>query len=298
MAGLIEIHPELHQEILQQAKEINLNLCFTCLTCQGGCPINQATGRLQPLKIVRMARYGLVDELFTLPELWYCLRCNNCVQGCPMTVKPSTLITHLRWEMRRRGLISDEILQELAQLDVGYQRARWHLASRLLKGQLDAPTQEQWRKWKETPAAAHAELLTDFPQSRDRQGRPGLADAGASACFTCGECTAACPVTYEPELYDPRSLFRMTNLDQEEELLSNPSIWLCLTCERCTKACCQKVSGHLVMQNLQNIAIQRGLADAEFAQTWKQAQAKLYPFYLDDIDVILIKAGIIKQAAA
>jgi heterodisulfide reductase subunit C len=55
-------------------------------------------------------------------------------------------------------------------------------------------------------------------------------------CYQCGKCSAGCPMAGETSLR-PHDVMRLVNLDQRQRLLTNESIWLCLTCETCTERC-------------------------------------------------------------
>ena len=44
-------------------------MCWTCGSCDFECPVNIATGRLRPQKLVRLATLGLVEELLEQPEI-------------------------------------------------------------------------------------------------------------------------------------------------------------------------------------------------------------------------------------
>ena len=103
--------PDLRKSIGSGAKT-NTNLCWTCGSCDPECPMNVATGRLRPQKIVRLANLGLLEELMDLPAIWYCLTCRRCSQACPNAVKPSAIIEYIRMEMISRGLISWDSFQQ------------------------------------------------------------------------------------------------------------------------------------------------------------------------------------------
>jgi heterodisulfide reductase subunit C len=80
------------------------SLCCTCSSCDIECPVNIATGRLRPQIIVRMANLGLWDELLNSPDIWYCLTCRRCLQVCPNSVRPSSLIGYIRHDALENGL--------------------------------------------------------------------------------------------------------------------------------------------------------------------------------------------------
>lgn len=51
-----------------------------------------------------------------------------------------------------------------------------------------------------------------------------------TACFSCGTCTAGCPIHEAYPEYDPRKMARMVNLGMREIVLNSPYIWYCATC--------------------------------------------------------------------
>jgi heterodisulfide reductase subunit C len=86
-ASALTPDPELRRHI-EEAVHAESHMCWTCRSCANECPVNLASGRLQPIKIAWMANLGLLDELLWAPEIWYCQQCNRCNQICPMKVKP------------------------------------------------------------------------------------------------------------------------------------------------------------------------------------------------------------------
>jgi ferredoxin len=73
----------------------NLDLCFTCGTCAGGCP---ATGLedMDPRKFLRMVLLGMDEEVLTTPWAWMCTMCQRCVKACPMSVNIPAMIYEVR----------------------------------------------------------------------------------------------------------------------------------------------------------------------------------------------------------
>jgi len=71
------------------------NVCLTCGTCASGC---QATGidGFDPRKLIRMAVFGLEDELVEARWPWICTMCGRCDYACPMGVKVADLVRHIR----------------------------------------------------------------------------------------------------------------------------------------------------------------------------------------------------------
>jgi dimethylglycine catabolism B len=79
---------KLPDEIKKYLSKFNLNTCFTCGTCSGGCPItgNPNMEGWDTRKVIRMLVFGLLDEVVNSKFPWLCTGCGRCVAGCPMAV--------------------------------------------------------------------------------------------------------------------------------------------------------------------------------------------------------------------
>jgi Fe-S oxidoreductase len=62
------------------------DVCLTCGTCAGGCPVT-GVDHMDPRKAVRMAALGLDDELINSRFPWICTLCGRCERACPMGVE-------------------------------------------------------------------------------------------------------------------------------------------------------------------------------------------------------------------
>ena len=82
-------------------------------------------------------------------------------------------------------------------------------------------------------------------------------------CFSCGTCTATCPVAEVNEEYDPRKIIHMAILGMRKEVLSSDTIWLCVRCYSCYARCPQNVKFADVMEVLREMAVKEGHAPAE-----------------------------------
>ncbi|MEJ2169410.1 MAG: 4Fe-4S dicluster domain-containing protein [Desulfobacterales bacterium] len=279
-------NPKLRRQI-EQAVRAESHMCWTCRSCANECPVNLATGRLQPNKIVRLANLGLLDELLGTPEIWYCQQCNRCNQVCPMKVRPADLITYTRNEAARRKLISYETARRHHELYGRFQRAKWHMFLRCLRGESPRFSKTQWYNWLNISIPSSAEkIFFENPSSDNYRLRSSLRQFDSTACFTCGECSSACPVFYERSVFEPQWIFRMANLGLAEELMQSPAIWLCIGCQRCTNACSQLVKGHLIIEHLRQLALSEGFVTKEFLLAWKDYQINIYTLLLDEIDIL------------
>ena len=287
----MEMIPKLNsdlRQVIQKATLADSTMCWTCSSCDSECPVEIATNRLRPQRIVRFANLGLIDELIALPEIWYCLTCRRCNRVCPNLVKPETLIRYARAEAVRRGVVSLAAATAYYDLFRRFQRVRWHVASRCLHGNVAPPSDADWQRWLRTPipdATAPVPFVNLFKGSKPFRTAAGA--AGVADCFTCGECSSACPVSGERSAFDPRFIFRLVNLGLQEELLQSPSIWLCLECGRCTDACTQKVDGCLMIARLRELAIREGKVSDDFVLRLRQAQQPVFMRLVDEIDCLL-----------
>ncbi|NLV74475.1 MAG: heterodisulfide reductase [Chloroflexi bacterium] len=85
-------------------------------------------------------------------------------------------------------------------------------------------------------------------------------------CFSCGTCTAGCPVTEADERYSPRRIIRKILLGQRREVLSDPLLWYCETCYACSVYCPQNVKFGDVMRALRAMAVAEGYFSPELMQ--------------------------------
>ena len=64
--------------------------------------------------------------------------------------------------------------------------------------------------------------------------RFGAADV--SACFSCGTCTAICPLS-DGDATFPRRIIRYAQVGMKDQLLSSKELWSCYQCAECTDSC-------------------------------------------------------------
>lgn len=267
--------------------DADIDHCWTCGTCDNGCPVSLATGRLSPMRNVRMAVYGLLDQLLALPDIWYCLSCRRCLQGCPNRVKPYELHRYLQHEALQRGIYAYDFLYRYRRLFAEFQRVRWRAAAHCFKGELTALPDATWYQWLKRPLRQVLYRTVDMSHNRIHNiARPAEILSG-QACFTCSECSSCCPIVCDGDVFDPQRIIRMANLGLADELLRSPAIWLCLGCQRCADACSQTVSGYTIILRLQKQAIEKGLVDPLLPVRLLDADRVIYPKFLDKIDTLI-----------
>lgn len=270
-----------------------LKLCFTCWSCAVECPVNRFTSRLNPVKLLRMAHLGLMDELLECPDIWYCLSCGRCSRICPMKVKPSALIAHLRYQAVEMGVRPPNLPSLLADHNRKFQRRRRRAMSACVEGSRLQESPGDWEAPGEASSGgeAHVDIvLPEFSQRgafRKEAGRHLGFSTGSSLCYTCCQCRNACPVCFEREVFDPLFFIRVTNLGLRRLALNSPSLWLCIQCESCTHACPMGVNGHLVIRQLQSMACRERVFPGRVLSQWHDVQKDLYCAHLDRIDGLL-----------
>ncbi|HZW62260.1 MAG TPA: (Fe-S)-binding protein [Flavobacteriaceae bacterium] len=102
---------------LNRIQLLNAYTCTECGRCTSECPANQTGKKLSPRKIMmdtrdRIEEIGknmdankgtfvddgksLLDNYITREELWACTSCNACVEACPVSIDPLSIIMDMR----------------------------------------------------------------------------------------------------------------------------------------------------------------------------------------------------------
>jgi heterodisulfide reductase subunit C len=78
-------------------------------------------------------------------------------------------------------------------------------------------------------------------------------------CFSCGVCTATCPVSeIEPD-FSPSLIIRQVLYGMRTAVLASPSLWYCARCANCSFQCPQDVRFADIVQGLRTLARREGL---------------------------------------
>lgn len=91
-----------------------------------------------------------------------------------------------------------------------------------------------------------------------------------NACFSCGTCSAGCPIHEVFPDYNPKKLAKMVKLGMRKQVLSSPYIWCCATCHNCEQRCPQNVKFFNILNVLKNIAAKEGYASSPLVEQTKQ----------------------------
>ncbi|PHR11957.1 MAG: Fe-S oxidoreductase [Aequorivita sp.] len=101
---------------LSRIQLLNAYTCTECGRCTSECPANITGKKLSPRKIMmdtrdRLEEIGknidkngefkpdgkqLLDDYITREELWACTTCNACVEACPVSIDPLSIIMDMR----------------------------------------------------------------------------------------------------------------------------------------------------------------------------------------------------------
>lgn len=83
----------------------DLRYCYQCGVCISSCPIARYLSEYKPAQIVRMAVYGLKDELFASRNIWLCSTCYACLERCPEGVRPADIIRAIANLAFKEGIV-------------------------------------------------------------------------------------------------------------------------------------------------------------------------------------------------
>ncbi len=84
------------KELARQLGGGKIMACFTCRTCTASCPITAVNDKFNPLRIIRMALYGLKEEVLGNEFIWLCSSCYACQERCPQGVSITEFMTLLK----------------------------------------------------------------------------------------------------------------------------------------------------------------------------------------------------------
>lgn len=96
--------PKMSEDILKEMEEghtLDLNVCYQCGTCSGGCPVAAIVPEYHIRRIIKEAKEGRIDidDKF----LWFCSTCYLCYERCPQDVKPIHVIHEITNLISKKG---------------------------------------------------------------------------------------------------------------------------------------------------------------------------------------------------
>src|SRR5512146_1319128 len=75
-----------------------------------------------------------------------------------------------------------------------------------------------------------------------------------SACFSCGTCTASCPLSQTDATF-PRRIIRYAQVGMKDALLTSKELWSCYQCGECAETCPTKADPSEFMAATRRYAI-------------------------------------------
>ena len=100
--------------------------------------------------------------------------------------------------------------------------------------------------------------------------------ANVLQCYQCGTCSGSCPVL-EDMKHGPRRILYMIQSGMEDEVLSSPDMWRCVSCYSCMNRCPRDIEITDLMADLRRIAMKKGYVDdkeAVFGQAFAETVAQ------------------------
>jgi heterodisulfide reductase subunit C len=78
---LNETDPGFAADVIRRSGA-DINKCWHCQTCAGGCPFVRAMD-YPPNRVIRLVQLGLRKEALESSGIWICVGCNTCSIQCP-----------------------------------------------------------------------------------------------------------------------------------------------------------------------------------------------------------------------
>lgn len=100
-------------------------------------------------------------------------------------------------------------------------------------------------------------------------------------CYSCGSCTATCPISEIDESFNPRLIIKKSLLGYKEEVLKSDDLWKCIQCRRCVAHCPQDVKFADIIRVLRNLSIEAGYYPEELKVKVDQLDNAVYKYRLD-----------------
>jgi heterodisulfide reductase subunit C len=111
---LDQCNPDFVKELMRQPESEKISACFLCRTCVAGCPITAVNNAFNPARIIRMALYGMKEEILKSSFIWLCTSCYTCQERCPQGVRITDFMTLLKNMAVREGHAPSGIRAQMA----------------------------------------------------------------------------------------------------------------------------------------------------------------------------------------
>ena len=93
--------------IVNHLSRQNINRCWHCWTCGGGCPFAEHMDLL-PNQVIRLVQMGRGQDALTCTTIWLCVGCHTCSSQCPNSIDVAAVMDALRQLAIRDGIAPPE----------------------------------------------------------------------------------------------------------------------------------------------------------------------------------------------
>jgi heterodisulfide reductase subunit C2 len=115
----------IKSDFIEKVKKLsgqNIHKCFQCGACGGACPMSAQLATL-PRQIIRMAQFGLEENINECNTFWTCASCHNCSVNCPRGIDLAKVMEAIRLLSLRKNVnhvepsqLPAETIKELPQI--------------------------------------------------------------------------------------------------------------------------------------------------------------------------------------
>ena len=103
---LNQTEPTFVREVISRSG-VDINQCWHCQTCAGGCPFVRAMD-YPPNCVIRLVQLGLRMEALQSSGIWICVGCNTCSIQCPNCIDIPAVNDTLRQMAMAEGVVVAE----------------------------------------------------------------------------------------------------------------------------------------------------------------------------------------------
>ena len=94
-------------KIVNHVSRQNINKCWHCWSCSGGCPFS-AHMDLLPNQVIRLVQLGRGKDALGCRTIWLCVGCHTCSCQCPNGIDVAAVMDALRQLAIRDGVDAPE----------------------------------------------------------------------------------------------------------------------------------------------------------------------------------------------
>lgn len=80
---------------IEKLSGTNLNVCWHCRCCAGGCPFIEIMD-YPPHGVIRLVQLGFKRQALECSTIWICVGCHTCAVQCPTAVDIAAVMDSLR----------------------------------------------------------------------------------------------------------------------------------------------------------------------------------------------------------